>query len=123
MENNRLIRIPAPVVPGISDSVLDTRTGLLYVSGVYVPVPDNLERSMALTFGALREALERGGASFSSLIRLNVYLRPLDEETLQIYRRVRDSIIDPNNLPASTVVGVHTLYNGATIEIDAIAVT
>jgi enamine deaminase RidA (YjgF/YER057c/UK114 family) len=123
MENNRLIRIPAPVVPGISDSVLDTRTGLLYVSGVYVPVPDNLERSIALTFGALREALERGGASFSSLIRLNVYLRPLDEETLQIYRRVRDSIIDPNNLPASTVVGVHTLYNGATIEIDAIAVT
>lgn len=123
MEKNRLVRIPAPVVPGISDSVLDTQTGLLYVSGVYVPVPDDLERSITLTFGALREALERGGASYSSLIRLNVYLRPLDETTLQTYRRVRDSIIDPANLPASTVVGVHTLYNGATIEIDAIAVT
>ncbi|WP_426321910.1 RidA family protein [Microbacterium sp. E-13] len=121
MSGGRLIRIPAPVVPGISDSVLDTASGLLYVSGVYVPVPDDDEESMRLTFGALAEALQRAGATLSDLVRVNVYIRHLDEEKLQTYRRVRDSIIGADELPASTVVGVHSLYNGAVIEIDAIA--
>jgi enamine deaminase RidA (YjgF/YER057c/UK114 family) len=121
MVPERLVRIPAPVVPGIADSVIDTATGLLYVSGVYVPVPNDLERSIELTFRALEDALHRGGASFSSLVRVTVYIKHLDEEKLQAYRRVRDSIIDTANLPASTVVGVHSLYNDAAIEIDAIA--
>lgn len=119
--SDRLIRIPAPVVPGISDSVLDTASGLLYVSGVYVPVPGDDEQSMRLTFGALEEALNRGGATFADLVRVTVYVKHLDEEKLQAYRRVRDSIIAADQLPASTVVGVHSLYNNAVIEIDAIA--
>ena len=81
----------------------------------------DLERSIELTFRALEDALHRGGASFSSLVRVTVYIKHLDEEKLQAYRRVRDSIIDTANLPASTVVGVHSLYNDAAIEIDAIA--
>ena len=121
MAPGRLVRIAAPVVPGISDSVLDTASGLLYVSGVYVPVPGNDEESMRLTFDALEEALHRGGATLSDLVRVNVYLKHLDEEKLQAYRRVRDSRIAADQLPASTVVGVHSLYNGAVIEIDAIA--
>ena len=121
MPPGRLVRIPAPVVPGISDSVLDTASGLLYVSGVYVPVPGNDEESMRLTFDALEEALHRGGATLSDLVRVNVYLKHLDEEKLQTYRRVRDARIAADQLPASTVVGVHSLYNGAVIEIDAIA--
>jgi enamine deaminase RidA (YjgF/YER057c/UK114 family) len=121
MSGGRLVRFPAPVVPGISDSVLDTASGLLYVSGVYVPVRGDDEQSMRLTFGALAEALHRGGATLSDLVRVNVYIKHLDEEKLQAYRRVRDSIIDADELPASTVVGVHSLYNGAVIEIDAIA--
>ncbi|MEV4991658.1 RidA family protein [Pseudarthrobacter sp. LMD1-1-1.1] len=118
---NRLVRVPAPVVPGIADSVLDLQSGLLYVSGVYVPVPEDMEQSMRLTFEALEQALYRGGATFSSLVRVNVYIKHLDEEKLQAYRRVRDSLIDTANLPASTVVGVHSLYNNAVMEIDAIA--
>ncbi|MEV4737552.1 MULTISPECIES: RidA family protein [unclassified Microbacterium] len=109
------------MVPGISDSVLDTTTGLLYVSGVYAPHPGNDEESIKLTFEALREALHRGGATFDDLVRVNVYIKHLDEAKLQAYRRVRDSILDPDRLPASTAVGVHSLYNGAVIEIDAIA--
>ncbi|MEV4668588.1 RidA family protein [Microbacterium sp. LWO12-1.2] len=121
MPTDRLVRIPAPVVPGISDSVLDTATGLLYVSGVYAPYPEDDEHSIRLTFGALEEALHRGGATFADLVRVNVYIKHLDEEKLQAYRRVRDSILDPDQLPASTAVGVHSLYGGAVIEIDAIA--
>lgn len=121
MSRNRLVRIPAPVVPGISDSVLDTESGLLFVSGVYVPFPEDDERAIRLTFGALEEALHRGGATFADLVRVNVYVTHLTEEKLQAYRRVRDSIIDADQLPASTVVGVQSLYNGAVIEIDAIA--
>jgi enamine deaminase RidA (YjgF/YER057c/UK114 family) len=109
------------VVPGISDSVIDTSTGLVYVSGVYVPVPDDFATSTELTFGALGEALARAGTRFENLVRVNVSIRHLDEEKLQIYRRVRDTILDPAHLPASTVVGVHSLYNEASIEIDAIA--
>ncbi|MCX2750034.1 RidA family protein [Arthrobacter sp. MI7-26] len=119
--SSRLVRVPAPVVPGISDSVLDLQSNLLYVSGVYVPDPEDMERSMRLTFGALEEALHRGGTTFSSLVRVNVFIKHLDEEKLQTYRRVRDAVIDTKNLPASTVVGVHSLYNNAVLEIDAIA--
>ena len=122
MTAQRLTRIPAPVVPGISDSVIDTATGLVYVSGVYVPVPVDFARSTELTFRALEEALVRAGTNLDNLVRVNIYVKHLDEEKLQTYRRVRDSIISSDQMPASTLVGVHSLYNEATIEIDAIAV-
>ncbi|MEV4686153.1 RidA family protein [Microbacterium sp. LWH3-1.2] len=122
MTAQRLTRVPAPVVPGISDSVIDTATGLVYVSGVYVPVPDDFARSTELTFRALEEALVRAGTNLNNLVRVNIYVKHLDEEKLQTYRRVRDSIISSDQMPASTLVGVHSLYNQATIEIDAIAV-
>ncbi len=66
-------------------------------------------------------ALRDGGATFSDLARVNVYIAKLDQEKLMTYRRVRDEIIDTDNVPASTVIGVHSLFNDSTIEIDAIA--
>jgi enamine deaminase RidA (YjgF/YER057c/UK114 family) len=83
--------------------------------------PADLARAAELTFRALERALTAGGATLSDLVRVNVYIEHLDDEKLQIYRRVRDAIIDMQNLPASTVIGVSSLFRGAPIEIDAIA--
>lgn len=126
MSNERITRTPSPAVPGISDSVRVSAGDLLFVSGVVgfeedKSVPADFARAVELTLRQLQRALESGGASFSDLARVNIYITGLDQEKLQIYRRVRDEIIDGSNAPASTVIGVQSLFNGATIEVDAVA--
>lgn len=126
MTNDRITRTPAPVIPGISDSVKVTAGDLLFISGGVGfeddgSVPTDFARAVELTLRELERALKDGGATFSDLARVNVYITKLDQEKLQTYRRVRDEIIDTDNIPASTVIGVHSLFNDATIEIDAIA--
>ena len=54
-------------------------------------------------------------------MRVNVYITHLDQEKLAIWRETRDSIVKVGQSSASTVIGVYSLFNGATIEIDAIA--
>jgi enamine deaminase RidA (YjgF/YER057c/UK114 family) len=126
MSNERITRTPSPAVPGISDSVRVSAGDLLFVSGVVgfeedKSVPADFARAVELTLRELQRALENGGASFSDLARVNIYITGLDQEKLQTYRRVRDEIIDAGNAPASTVIGVQSLFNGATIEVDAVA--
>lgn len=126
MSNDRLTHTPAPVVPGIADSVRVTSGELLFISGQVGfeedgSVPDSFERAIELTYGELERALTAGGATYEDLVRVNVYITHLDQEKLAIWRRTRDSIVKVPEPSASTVIGVHSLYNGATIEIDAIA--
>jgi 2-iminobutanoate/2-iminopropanoate deaminase len=126
MENDRITRNPAPVIPGISDSVKVSAGDLLFISGAVGfeddgSVPTDFARAVELTLREIERALKDGGATFSDLARVNVYITKLDQERLLTYRRVRDEIIDTDNVPASTVIGVHSLFNDSTIEIDAIA--
>ncbi len=126
MGSERFTRRKAPVVPGISDSVRVTAGDLLFVSGVVGfeadgSVPDDFARAVELTFGELRRALTAGGATFSDLARINIYITDLDQVKLGAFRTVRDTFLDPTNLPASSLIGVQALFNGATVEIDAIA--
>jgi len=126
MAVDRLTRTPAPVVPGLSNSVRVKAGDLLFVSGQVGfekdgAVPESFERAVELTYEELVRALNAGGASVQDLVRVNVYITQLDQEKLAIWRRVRDSIVDAAAPSASTVIGVHSLYNGAPIEIDAIA--
>lgn len=126
MSNERITRTPAPVVPGISDSVKVSAGDLLFVSGAVGfeedgSVPTDFARAVELTLREVERALKEGGATFSDLVRVNIYIAKLDQEKLQIFRRVRDEIIDLDNIPASTLIGVHSLFNDSTIEIDAIA--
>ena len=126
MSSDRITRNPAPVVPNISDSVKVKAGDLLFVSGVVGfeedgSVPEDFARAIELTYGELERALKAGGASFSDLVRVNVYITKLDQEKLAVWRSTRDRVVGTDNLPASTVIGVHSLYNHATIEIDAIA--
>ena len=126
MSNDRITRTPAPAIPGISDSVNVSAGDLLFVSGAVGfekdgSVPASFARAVELKLRELERALNDGGATFSDLARVNIYITELDDEKLQIYRRVRDEIIDTDNIPASTLIGVHSLFNNATIEADAIA--
>lgn len=126
MSQDRFTRNPAPVVPGIADSVRVTAGDLLFVSGAVGfeedgSVPADFARATELTFRELERALKAGGASFSSLARINVYITNLDKEKLEIYRRVRDEIVGTDAVAASTLIGVDALFKDSTIEIDAIA--
>ena len=126
MSNDRITRNPAPVIPGISDSVKVTAGDLLFVSGAVGfeddgSVPTDFARAVELTLREVERALKDGGATFSDLARVNVYVANLDQDKLMTYRRVRDTIIDTERVPASTVIGVQWLFNDSTIEIDAIA--
>jgi enamine deaminase RidA (YjgF/YER057c/UK114 family) len=103
-----------------------TSGDLVYVSGAVGfeadgSVPQDFSRAVELTFREVERALAVHGATFTDLVRINVYITHLDQEKLGIFRSTRDTIIDTANVPASTVIGVYSLFNNATIEIDAIA--
>ena len=126
MRNERISRTPAPVVPGISDSVRVSAGDLLFVSGAIGSeadgsMPGDFARAVELTFRELERALKAGGATLSDVVRINVYIAGLDQEKLKTFRRVRDRILDPENVPASSLIGVESLVYGAAVEIDAIA--
>ena len=126
MSNDRLTHNPAPVIPGIADSVRVKSGELLFVSGQVGfeedgAVPESFERAIELTYGQLERALSAGGASYEDLVRVNVYITHLDQDKLVRWRRTRDTIVKIPEPSASTVIGVESLFNGAAIEIDAIA--
>lgn len=126
MAADRLVRNPAPVFPGISDSVRVSSGDLLFVSGAVGyeddgSAPDDFERAVELTYAQLRRALRAGGATFTDLVRVNVYIVGLDEQRLAVWRSARDRIVGTRELPASTLIGVQSLVGGAQIEVDAIA--
>lgn len=122
----RIVRHPAPVYPGISDSVRVGGGELLFVSGVVGleddgSAPPSFERSVELAYAGLRRALGAGGATPEDIVRVGVYIVGLDEEKLVAWRAVRDRIMGGDDLPASTLLGVSWLVGGAAIEIDAVA--
>lgn len=126
MTDARFTRQPAPVVPGISDSVRVSAGDLLFVSGAVGfeadgSVATDFARAVELTFRELERALHAGGATFSDLVRINIYITGLDQAKLAAFRTVRDTFLDPANVPASSLIGVAALFNDATVEIDAIA--
>lgn len=126
MAHDRITHNAAPVVPGISDSVRVSSGDLLFISGAVGfeedgSVPSDFARAIELTYGELERALKAGGATYDDLVRVNVYITHLDQDKLKVWRETRDQVVVTEQPSASTVIGVYSLYNGASIEIDAIA--
>ena len=72
-------------------------------------------------FENLKTRLESGGASFKDVVKLNYYLT--DAADLQAVRDTRNSYINTENPPASTLVVVKRLAREEyLIEVEAIAV-
>ncbi len=126
MANERITRTASPTVPGISDSTRVSAGELIFISGQVGfeedgSVPEDFARAIELTYGELERALKAAGVTYEDLVRVNVYITQLDQEKLKTWRTTRDRVVNAPEPSASTVIGVHSLYNGATIEIDAIA--
>jgi enamine deaminase RidA (YjgF/YER057c/UK114 family) len=72
-------------------------------------------------FENLKSRLEEGGASFKDVVKLNYYLT--DASDLQSLRDTRNSYINTENPPASTLVVVKQLVReDYLLEIEAVAV-
>jgi 2-iminobutanoate/2-iminopropanoate deaminase len=122
----RLERAPG-AFPGISESVRVEAGPLLLISGM-VGIqadgnpPESFDDEIDLVFVALRSALERAGAGVEDIAKLTVFIVGLNDERLAAYRRVRDRHLDAAAVPASSLVGVASLFSPRVrIEIEAIA--
>lgn len=115
-----------PPVNGYSHVTLATGT-VVHVSG-QVPVrPDGsvVEGDVAAqteqVFLNLETALRAAGATWSDVVKMSYFL--VDIADLPQVRGVRDRFLDPDGLPASSLVQVAGLVNPAfRVEIDAVAV-
>ena len=83
--------------------------------------PGDFRAQTQQVFENLKSAVEAAGGSFSSIVKLNVYV--IDRSDLPHYREVRDQFIDVKNPPASTAIQVAALFRPEfLIEVEAVAV-
>jgi len=74
-------------------------------------------------FANLKTALAAAGATPADIVKLNYYVVGLNRDKLAALREARDSVIDKQHPPASTLAGVQSLFrDDAQIEIDAEAI-
>ena len=116
--------------PAGYSQVVEVRGGrTLYISGqVALDSSGNVVRAGDFTaqvkqvFANLNARLDEAGASFNDVVKLNFYL--LDAGNLQMVRDVRDTYVNREHPPASTLVVVKQLVRPELlVEVDAIAVT
>lgn len=117
---------PAPL--GYSH-VVEVRGGrTLYIAGQLALDKDgnmvgagDFRAQVKQVFENLKARLEEGGATFKDVVKLNYYLT--DASDLQALRDTRNSYINTENPPASTLVVVKQLvHEEYLIEVEAIAV-
>jgi 2-iminobutanoate/2-iminopropanoate deaminase len=74
-------------------------------------------------FANIKSALAAASATPANLVKLNYYVVGLNHDKLTAIREARDSIIDKQHPPASTLAGVQSLFrDDVQIEIEAEAV-
>jgi 2-iminobutanoate/2-iminopropanoate deaminase len=74
-------------------------------------------------FANLKTALAAAGATPADIVKLNYYVVGLNHDKLAALRMARDSVIDKQHPPASTLAGVQSLFrDDVQIEIDAEAI-
>ena len=109
--------------------VVEVRGGrTLYISGQLaldkdgkLIGPGDFRAQVKQVFENLKTRLEEGGASFKDVVKLNYYLT--DASDLQALRDTRNSYINVENPPASTLVVVKRLVREEyLLEVEAIAV-
>jgi 2-iminobutanoate/2-iminopropanoate deaminase len=74
-------------------------------------------------FANLKTALAAAGAKPADLVKLNYYVVGLNHEKLAALREARNTLIDTQHPPASTLAGVESLFRpDVQVEVDAEAV-
>jgi enamine deaminase RidA (YjgF/YER057c/UK114 family) len=115
--------------PAGYSQVVEVRGGrTLYISGQValdssgnLVGPGDFCAQVKQVFANLKARLDETGASFNDVVKLNFYL--LDAGNLPIVRDVRDTYVNREHPPASTLVVVKELVRPELlVEVDAIAV-
>ena len=115
---------------GFSHVVTATGGKTIYVSG-QVSVNEKAEvvgkgdfrAQVEHTFENLKAALAAAGATFKDVVKVTYFVVDLKPELVPHVREVRRKYLDPDNPPASTLVGVAALVvPDWLIEIEVIAV-
>ncbi len=123
----RLHRRPSPSIPGISDSVRVSVGDLVFISGAVGMGPGGtaaptFEAEIDLCFAEVSRALTSAGCTLSDIVKITVFIVGLTPERVATFRAVRDRWVDPDEVPASTLLGVSALFSDAvSIEIEAVA--
>ena len=82
----------------------------------------DLRRQSEQVFENIRNALQEAGAMMSHIIKLSYYIVNLQPEDALMLRELRRRFLDQTHPPASTMVGVASLFDGDwLIEIEAVA--
>src|SRR5206468_4492386 len=85
--------------------------------------PGDLRAQTKRVFENLSRALAAVGAGFEDVVKMTYYVVGYRAEQLPVIREVRSEYLPRNNPPASTLVGVESLFmDGVLIEVEAIAV-
>ena len=116
-------------IPGVPDGVIVERGRQVYLSG-HVPMsddgkilPPDFRKQVIQVFENLKRTMDHAGIEPRNLVRIAIYACNLKPEYLAIIREGRGLIIDPAHPPASTLIGVESLFNpDVKFEVDLIAV-
>lgn len=123
-ENGELTTKYINPASGYTQVVVSEYNGLktIHVSG-QVGEGDDLQTQMKNALKNLQSQLNAAGADFKDVVKMNHYIVNYQPEQLSVFRNTRKEIMGDVDMPASTLVGVTSLFaEGYLIEIDAIAI-
>jgi len=103
---------------------------IVYVSGQVSNNPqgqlvgkDDLKAQTVQVFENLKTALAAAGAKFDDVVKITWYVKAYKPEYLGTLREVRNQYVNQAAPPASTLVGVTSLFqDDYLLEVDAVAV-
>lgn len=110
--------------PGYTQVVTASANGMktIYVSGQVGEGKDLKEQTRSALLN-VKDQLRQAGATFADVVKMNWYIVKYEEKDLGTFRNVRKEIMGDTNMPASTLVGVYSLFRKEyLIEIEAIAI-
>lgn len=124
----RPINPPHSSAKSLSKGMIVETGKLLILSGHVPMTPDGqliglgIKEQTKQVFENIGAALDEAGVSFTDLVKITIFLCPMNAETLDGFREVRDRYINLDCPPTSSLVGVSALVNpDFLVEIEAIA--
>ena len=122
---------PSGLAPahGYTHAVVAKPGKLIFLSGQVANDPSgqltgkgDLKAQTEQVFANLKTALAAADATFNDVVKITWYVRDYKPADLAILRGVRDKYVNTTEPPASTLVGVASLFqDDYLIEVDAIA--
>ena len=115
---------------GYSHVVISQPGNLIFISGQIATDangklvgPGDLRAQSVQVFENLKKALASAGATFNDVVKITWYIKAYKPESLPVLRGVRDMYVNKSSPPASTLVGVASLFQeDYLLEVEAIAV-